>query len=161
LEIVWNCIATLSRGRVVRHDKARKEDSIQSRDRAFRLAFDYALELLGDRPPLQGRKLTLIDARLAVRLSHFRCGPVARAAERHLAALGIEDVAFLYVGGHYVLRDGRSGLIHDLEAPCGCRTKQELPLWHRWEELADIPNSALAEEVFEKYACSWLSRRHS
>ena len=121
---------------------------------AIEEALDYALEQATGIPPLKGRPATLEDARLAVKASHCHCGPVA-----HLLAQGISGVRFHSLDGHYVLLDGRTGLLHDLEAPRGCRWREALPLWQRERDLAQSIKATA--DVFERYAVAWLDQRMS
>lgn len=129
------------------------------RKRAIQAAFDHALEQATGIPPLNGRLATLEDARLAVNVSHCHCGPAARMAEAHLLAQGIPGVRFHSLQGHYVLLDGHTGLLHDLEAPQGCRRRESLPIWQRERELAQ--SAEAAADVFERYAGAWLKQRLS
>lgn len=129
------------------------------RQRAIEDALDHALEQATGIPSLKGRPATLEDARLAVKASQCHCGPLARMAEAYLLTQGIRGVRFHSLDGHYVLLDGRTGLLHDLEAPQGCRRRETLPLWQRERDLAQSAEASAA--VFERYAVAWLEQRMS
>lgn len=138
--------------------------SQERRRQAVERSLDYALEYVAQIRPLPGRIATLDDALLAVKASHTQCGPVARLAEAYLARTRVRDVVFHNVGGHYVLRDSRTGLLHDLEAPQGCRHREQLPISSRLKEMRDGDIGIFTDggnAIFEKYAAVWLANRVS
>ena len=128
-------------------------------------AFDFALEQVASVAPLLGRKCTMEDARMTVKASHTQCGPVARAAESWLLSQGVGGTEFYSLRGHYVLLDRATGLLHDLEAPDGRRSKEDLPIWsrerelHRLTQAENSPSLTEVGKVFERYASGWLKRR--
>ena len=131
----------------------------ESRRKAFFKAFDIALERVARVESLAAREATLEDAKLAVMASHTSCGPVARAAEAALLAAGVIGVKFQTVGGHYVILDQYSGLIHDLEAPDGCKSKNELPIAARLKKFDLVIEHGATDQIFYEDACAWLLRR--
>jgi hypothetical protein len=144
--------------------RARKQRRIQSRRRAIQSALDLALQQIARVAPLQNRDVTMDDARLAVKASHFHCRDVAQAAQTYLLAAGTAAVVCHYVGGHYVLLDRQSGLLHDLEMPQGCAEREELPIWSRSKELACLPKESTTTDedaLFDRYAAAWLTRRQN
>lgn len=129
----------------------------------FSRAFDFALEQVTGVEPLFNRKYTIEDARLAVKASQTQCGPVARAAEHWLQTHGVSGVEFHFLEMHYVLLDRATGMLHDLDVPEGRRSKEDLPIWHRYKELAQLKNTNHSptdvDNIFERHACEWLTRR--
>lgn len=145
--------------------------SIPERALLIHMAFDHALEKALERvnpdyEPLTGRDATSQDAETAVKASYYQCGQVARDAEDWLLSIGnVTGVGFISLQGHYALFDRRTGLIHDLECPQGCRRRTQLPIWNLSQDLAHItaPPENLEAEIaiiFRRYANAWLHQRH-
>lgn len=160
---LWSHLATRKRALAARlRGYANEQDLIAARSSIISFSFDRALEQVAGVAPLQGREASIVDARLAIKASHFSCGPVARAAESHLRVAGVTGVEFHFLGGHYVLLDRLTGRFYDLETPQGCYRKQEFRLWYRTDEMMRRPDDkAFEDEVFERCALSWLQGRKS
>ncbi len=47
----------------------------------------------------------MADARLAVKASHYQCGPIARSTEQFLRGMGETDFVFWSLESHYVILD--------------------------------------------------------
>ena len=76
----------------------------------------------------------------------------------------MEGIHFHCLKGHYVLRDEATGLLHDIEEPQGCASKEALPSWRRSVELAALSaagghTEADRDAVMEVYARAWLANR--
>lgn len=114
-------------------------------------AFDATLIALLS---LRGEAAELEDVRagyMAVLANATQCGPVARDVERRLSESGVAGVEFHSLRGHYVVRDLSTRLLHDLECYAGVRSKEELPLYRRWNcNVFDVPHAAVI---------AWLEQR--
>jgi hypothetical protein len=140
---------------------ALKESEIAARSELISLAFEQALRHLLSGHCMTPAEFDLPFARLAVKASHYQCGPVARAAEAILRSTSIDGVKFHFTGFHYGLLDTRSGLFYDLETPHGCSDMSQLPVFRRTQELDLLRVESIQKDfVFEKYAQDWLSGRY-
>lgn len=130
------------------------------RQQQIQCAFDHAMALVGGASPLNGRPVTMDDACLAVKMNEVACGPTARCAEAQLKEIGVTDVAFHHLGGHYVLRDELTGLLYDIECASGAFQKEALPLYEREQLLAGANGSdEKIAAIRDAYARHWLSQR--
>lgn len=139
-------------------DRSSRIDRVQK----ICMAMDSAIEKFGGVKSLKGRNATIDDARKAVKLSHYHCGPVAREAEKSLHEQGVLGVEFHSLSWHYVIRDQYTGLFHDLESPGGQSRCEDLPICHRAMEMSSDEKgfeSGSWDRIFEDYAKRWLVNR--
>lgn len=135
----------------------------EKRQRWALAAFDQALVHCTKSAPGVELNPSMEVGLLAVKANTFQCGPMARAAEKWLAQQSVRGFRFHSLKGHYVLLDTTTGLLHDIEVPFGVKSKQELPLLFRENELHSIAIDAAygpkVDSIFEKYAAQWLLQR--
>ena len=130
---------------------------MEQRSLNYLLAFDFALEELAGIQLLAGRPFATDQALLAVRASHFHCGPIARLAEDWFRARGIAGARFHSLDGHYVLRDEETGLLFDLEAVGGRSDATLLPIYERTIEMGRLMSKGgyqkgKVDNLFDRYA---------
>jgi hypothetical protein len=149
---VLNFLCRIARG------TALKDSEIAARSKTITQAFERALQQLLYGHSSHTPELDIAFARSAVRVSHYQCGPVARAAEAVLLTMGLEGVQFHFTGFHYGLFDTQSGLFYDLETPHGCSDTSKLPILRRTEDLGRVSMDGDQKDVvFEQYARDWLN----
>lgn len=121
-------------------------------------AFDHVLMQAASEKRTDNWEPSVLHAQLAVKLSTINCGPTARNAEAYLKSHGVKGIKFHSLGGHFVLIDTFTGLLHDIETYAGCKEKEELPIWNRELALSKATSDNQRDQVQLDFAHQWLAQ---
>lgn len=121
-------------------------------------AFDHVLKEALPEKQAADWEPSVLHAQLAVKLSTMSCGPTARNAEAYLKAHGMKGIEFHSLGGHFVLLDTFTGLLHDMETYAGCKRKEELPIWNRELAMQAAANNHQRDQIQLNFAYQWLTQ---